>query len=215
MRTVQLLACVAVLALFSGFSCAANSAQGDRADSKVQSGNANSTADDKKVSTSAGGASVEVKSSGDKGSVEVKGSGDSGSVAVNGSGNDGSVVVKGSGEGNNSVTISAGGIAVSDSANDSEKGGDVVKISGMNQRLSYECKDRSYSVEGTSNTVTLSGQCQSLRVTGTTNQVDVESVATINVSGIRNRVTWERGVNNKRPTISNSGINNTISEKGN
>ena len=214
MRTVQLLACVAALGLFSGLSCAAHSDQGDRADSKAQSGNANSTADDKKVSTSAGGASVEVKSSGDNGSFVVKGSGDSGSVAVKGSGDNGSVVVKGSGEGNNSVTISAGGIAVSET-NDSEKGDDVVKISGLNQNLSYECKDRSFNVQGTSNTVKLSGQCQNLRVAGTTNRVDVESVGTINVSGIRNQVTWERGVNNKRPSISNSGINNNVSQKGN
>lgn len=211
MRTLQLLACVAVLALFGGFSCAAHSDQDDRADSKAQSGNANSTADGEKGSTE--GASIEVKSSGDKGSVEVKGSGDSGSVAVNGSGNEGSVVVKGSGEENKSVTISAGGIAVSDSTSDSKKGEDVVKISGMSQSLSYECKDRSFNVQGTSNTVKLSGQCQNLRVTGTTNRVDVEGVAAIDVSGIRNQVTWERGANNKPPRIANSGINNSISQK--
>ena len=90
---------------------------------------------------------------------------------------------------------------------------DVVKIAGVSQDLSYECEGRSFSVSGTSNTVKLTGQCHNLKVTGTTNRVDVEAVATIDVSGIRNQVTWERGVNNKPPSISNSGINNNVSHK--
>ena len=40
---------------------------------------------------------------------------------------------------------------------------DVVKISGVNQDVSDECKGRSFSVEGTSNTVKLTGQCQNLK----------------------------------------------------
>ena len=192
MRTGRLLACVAALGLTAGFSCAAHSDQGTRADSKAQSGNSNSTGDEKKVSVSAEGSSVEVKKSGDGSAVEVKGS-------------------------DGSVTIGENGIKVS-TTNESKgeaSGDDIVKISGVSQNLTHECKGRSFNVAGTSNTVKLTGQCQNLRVAGTSNQVDVEGVATINVSGIRNQVTWERGVNNKPPGISNSGINNNVSQKGN
>lgn len=191
MRTGRWLACVVALGLFTGLSCAAHSDEGARADSKAQSGNDKSAADEK-VSVSADGAAVEVKKSGEGASVEVKKSG----------------------EGSSSVTIGGNGIGVSTSNEGEVSAQDVVKIAGMNQNLTYECKGRSFNVAGTSNTVKLTGQCESLRVAGTTNQVDVEAVATINVSGIRNHVTWERGVNNKRPSISNSGINNSVSEKG-
>jgi len=182
MRTGRFLACVVALGLFVGFSCAAHSDEGVRADSKAQPGNANSAADEKKVLVSAGGSSVEVKKSG---------------------------------EGNKAVTIAAGGIEVSKSANDSESAEDVVKIAGMNHNLTHECKGRSFNVMGTKNTVKLTGQCQNLRVGGTSNHVEVEAVAAINISGIRNQVTYERGVDNKPPSISNSGIDNSVSEKGN
>ena len=191
MRTGRLLACVAAFGLTAGFSCAAHSDQGTRADSKAQSGNSNSTGDEKKVSVSAEGSSVEVKKSGDGSAVEVKGS-------------------------DGSVTIGENGIKVS-TTDESQKGSadDVVKISGVNQNQTLECKSRSFYIAGTSNTVKLTGQCQNLKVSGTSNHVDVEGVAAINVSGIRNQVTWERGVNNKPPSISNSGINNSVSQKGN
>ena len=200
MRTRRFLFCVAALGLFTCFSCAAHSREATQTESAGHSGNANANAADgeKKVSVAAGGDSVEVKSSdgntvsAGNGSVEVK--------SANGK----------------SVSVSAGGIAVSNSDEDSEEvsADDVVKIAGVNQDLSHDCKGRSFSISGTSNTVKLAGQCQNLKVSGTSNQVDVETVAAINVSGIRNQVTWERGVKNKPPSISNSGINNTVYQKG-
>ena len=185
MRTERILAFVLALGLLAGVSCAAHSEEGARAQSKEQSANVNVAGDEKKVTVSAGDAKVEVKKSGDE---------------------------------NASVTIGGNSIEVSKSTDDSEEGKesseDVVKISGMNHNHSYECKGRSFSVEGTSNTVTLTGQCQDLRVAGTSNHVDVEGVASINVSGIQNQVTYERGVKDKPPSISKSGINNSISKKG-
>lgn len=186
MRTGRLSACVTTLALIAGFSCTAHSGEGARTDSKAQSANVSVADNEKKVSVSTGGASVEIKKSG---------------------------------EGSKSVSISANGIEVSSSNKGSEKAGDpaedVVKIQGANHNQSYECKGRSFEVAGTSNTVNLTGDCQSLRVAGTANRVSVESVATINVGGIRNQVTWERGVNDKPPSISTSGIDNSVSKKSN
>ena len=90
---------------------------------------------------------------------------------------------------------------------------DDVKIEGMNQEMTLECTRGTILVQGTSNTVKLIGECQTLRVAGKSNQVSVEAVAVIKVAGIENQVTWERGVNNKPPSIQNSGINNTVSKK--
>lgn len=200
MRTKRLLFCVAALGLFTGLSCAAHSSEVAQTEPQAQSPNANANAagDEKKVSVSAGGDSVKVKSS------------DGNSVSAG----DGSVEVKSAN--GKSVSISAGGIEVSRSDKDSVEvsADDVVRISGVNQDQSHDCKGRSFNIAGTSNTVKLTGQCQNLKVSGTSNSVDVEGVAAINVSGVQNHVTWERGVNNKPPSISNSGIHNSVSQKG-
>jgi hypothetical protein len=204
MRTGLLLACVAALGLFAGFSCTAHSDQADRTDSNAQSRNANSSGDEKKVTVSTGNGAVEVKSD------------DGNEKKVSVSTGDASVDVKT--EDGKSVSISADGIKVSKSSDDSEKGEassqEIVKIEGMNNHETYDCKGRSFNVAGKSNTVKLTGECQNLRVAGTSNEVDVEAVASIHVSGIENQVTWERGVNNKPPSISKSGINNSVSKKG-
>ena len=155
--------------------------------------------------------------SGEAGGVDAKAQsgnnrsvGDQKKVSVPGGG--ASVEAGKSGEGSRSVTVAGDAID-----KHSEKGEgsaeEFVTIEGTNQHLTDECNGRSFRVQGTSNTVNLTGQCQTIKVTGKSNRVDVEAVAAINVSGIENQVTWEQGVNNRPPSIASKGINNSVSKK--
>ena len=88
-----------------------------------------------------------------------------------------------------------------------------VPITNDHQKLTYDCKGRSFLISGDSNEITLNGECEGVMVSGDGNKIDVEAVAMISATGEHNRITWQRGKNGKNPKIVNPGTQNVVSQK--
>lgn len=86
--------------------------------------------------------------------------------------------------------------------------GGQLSIAGVEGDKRVACNDSVISVSGVSNTVTITGHCVSVTVSGMDNQVIVENADVISASGFENRVTFRSG----EPQINNSGDN--IVERG-
>lgn len=72
------------------------------------------------------------------------------------------------------------------------------------------CQGDEVIVSGNENELTIKGECSRLYVPGNKNIIDVEAVAEIDTPGNKNTVTWEKGIDDKKPSISNLGSNNKI-----
>ncbi len=82
--------------------------------------------------------------------------------------------------------------------------GGTVSVSGANNAETVVCDGGgSVSVSGFSNTVTITGHCAELTVSGFQNKVVVDSSDTIGASGFNNNVTYRSGT----PQIDKSGDN--------
>jgi len=73
-----------------------------------------------------------------------------------------------------------------------------------------KCEGDEVIVNGNENELTIKGECSRLYVPGNKNIIEVEAVAEIDTPGNKNTVTWEKGIDGKKPSISNLGTKNTI-----
>jgi lipopolysaccharide export system protein LptA len=73
-----------------------------------------------------------------------------------------------------------------------------------------KCQGDEVIVSGNENELTIKGECSRLYVPGNKNIIDVEAVAVIDTPGTKNTVTWEKGIDDKKPSISNLGTENKI-----
>ncbi|WP_082959906.1 MULTISPECIES: DUF3060 domain-containing protein [unclassified Mycobacterium] len=82
--------------------------------------------------------------------------------------------------------------------------------------VTYDCGAQSpIRIVGQDSTITLTGSCGEVDVTGIANTVNLPKVAVINVSGTGNHVTWEQGPGGGAlPRISNPGGANDIRGPG-
>jgi Protein of unknown function (DUF3060) len=97
-----------------------------------------------------------------------------------------------------------------------------------NKTATQDCsKDPEANVAGNNNTITLTGACKRIMVTGNNNTLNVASVAqlyvpgnhdvitveavdAINVPGNHNTVTWTKGISANKPKVSSPGTRNKI-----
>lgn len=84
--------------------------------------------------------------------------------------------------------------------------GSQVTISGMGENRTFACNDNVVNVTGVSNTVVITGHCASLAVSGVQNDITVDAVDGIEVSGLGNKVTYHSG----SPKVSNTGSANVV-----
>lgn len=88
-----------------------------------------------------------------------------------------------------------------------------LEISGMGGNETHRCTPKTeVEINGSDNQVTLTGDCKSINVSGANNKVKAEGVATIDVSGSGNEVTWKRAVGGKKPKVSRTGVNNKVTQ---
>ncbi len=83
-----------------------------------------------------------------------------------------------------------------------------IAISGVNETKTIVCLDNVVTISGVSNTITIGGHCASLTVSGMNNAVTVDSVDTIDASGLNNQVTYHSG----SPQINKSGLQNVVQQ---
>jgi hypothetical protein len=76
----------------------------------------------------------------------------------------------------------------------------------------YHCGgDDWIEINGKHNALTVTGECAEVEIVGSGNEVSIESVGSIRVSGNNNDVRYERGrEGKKKPAIKNRGAANTI-----
>lgn len=89
--------------------------------------------------------------------------------------------------------------------------GQPLIIAGSSQHHDVECVEGgpdAVIVSGVSNTVTITGHCTSLTVSGVENEIEVDNADSIGVSGFSNKVTYHTGT----PQIRNSGSSNTVEQ---
>ncbi|WP_375768778.1 DUF3060 domain-containing protein [Archangium gephyra] len=132
-------------------------------------------------------------------------------------GKDGSVQVR---TGNTSVNTQAegteelGGADVeAEDESTGEAAGTELEISGSGSQESHRCSPKTeVNISGSDNDITLTGECKRVSVNGSTNKVKVEAVATIDVTGSDNQVTWKRAVGAKKPKVNRTGSNNKVTQ---
>jgi hypothetical protein len=83
-----------------------------------------------------------------------------------------------------------------------------VQSSGVTRTI--ECKGRSVQIDGSSNDITLLGDCPSVVVNGTGQDVKVERAGSIRVAGVGNTVVWGEALEGNRPRVRSAGINNSV-----
>jgi hypothetical protein len=77
----------------------------------------------------------------------------------------------------------------------------------------YQCKaGEGVAITGTGSVYTLSGPCDTVRVTGTGNDVSIDTVRRIEASGTGNSISWTKALVGKAPVTAVQGIGNDISQ---
>ncbi|MCV7029636.1 DUF3060 domain-containing protein [Mycobacterium sherrisii] len=85
------------------------------------------------------------------------------------------------------------------------------KIDASVATVTYDCGNQSpIRIVGQDATVTLNGSCGEVDVTGIANTVNLQTVASIRVTGTGNHITWMNGPDGKIPRISNTGGSNSV-----
>jgi hypothetical protein len=86
-------------------------------------------------------------------------------------------------------------------------------VEGLSQRLTVACGNAGAHVQGTGNTVTLTGTCTDVLVEGSNNTVHVATLGSLKVGGMGNKVYWSNGIDGATPKITKEGMGNTVERK--
>ncbi|MCY1032479.1 DUF3060 domain-containing protein [Corallococcus sp. BB11-1] len=90
----------------------------------------------------------------------------------------------------------------------------TIDVTGSGETATHECKpDSTVEITGASNNITLTGECKSVTVNGSSNVVKVEATRLISVTGMSNTVTWKRGHGKSKPKISRTGMDNKVTQE--
>jgi len=104
-----------------------------------------------------------------------------------------------------------------------------VSIEDNDKTVAVDCaKDKNVSISGNKATVTLTGVCDTVSVSGNEitlagsatrvsvsgndNNVALDGVDALAASGNKNKVTWKKGVKKAKPKISNTGNGNKVAK---
>lgn len=83
-------------------------------------------------------------------------------------------------------------------------------VSGNGETKTIDCGGAKVTVSGNDNQVTVTGSCRELTVMGNNNRVTIASVALISVMGNQNKVLWQRAEGQKKPSVNNLGVKNSV-----
>ena len=65
-------------------------------------------------------------------------------------------------------------------------------------------------INGSNNVITIKGGCRQISINGGGNQIISDAALEFTINGAKNKVTYSRFVNGKRPVIKDSAAENTI-----
>lgn len=90
--------------------------------------------------------------------------------------------------------------------------GELIRVLTSHGTDAIDCNGRELTVVGSDNRLTLRGTCPLVRVTGSENTVDADTVGRFLVTGSSNRLTWTRAASGHEPDVTNTGRGNVISQ---
>src|SRR5258707_1338503 len=79
-------------------------------------------------------------------------------------------------------------------------GADIV-INGHDLRKTVDCTGNNLIVEANDSVITARGECNELRVDGSTNTITVNVVASIVLNSADNTVRWKKAANGNKPKV--------------
>ncbi|MEW5740881.1 MAG: DUF3060 domain-containing protein [Myxococcota bacterium] len=86
----------------------------------------------------------------------------------------------------------------------------VWTVTGQGRSGTHVCgANEEVRISGQGHTLTLTGPCKSVLVSGQSNNIATDTAETILVSGMSNQVSWKSGPGGKKPKISVSGMGNS------
>lgn len=86
------------------------------------------------------------------------------------------------------------------------------EFSGVGAKRDYRCKDsETVTVSGVNQRISLSGVCGNLLISGTSNDVRVAQVETIDVEGTSNKIYYGSNAKGAKPSLKTAGTGNTVS----
>jgi Protein of unknown function (DUF3060) len=90
--------------------------------------------------------------------------------------------------------------------------GNMLNIILSHQRTTQDCGDgKVVNINGYQNDIRLTGSCSKVTLNGWGNTIRIEEVASIEVTGHTNTLTWERGRNVRKPSVQiDSGMDNSV-----
>lgn len=87
-------------------------------------------------------------------------------------------------------------------------------VDGQGRTESHTCAaNEDVEVTGQGHVLTLNGPCRSIVVSGQGSVVTTDVAGSINVSGMGNKVRWKAALTGKKPKVSSSGMDNSISQQ--
>jgi hypothetical protein len=86
----------------------------------------------------------------------------------------------------------------------------AIEIAGNGLTQTVACAEQNVVLCGFSNTITLTGACPRLDVTGRDNTVLVEAVGRIEITGTSNSVGWGRSLAGTEPRLALTGLGNQV-----
>ena len=87
----------------------------------------------------------------------------------------------------------------------------VVVITGGSTKYTLKGACKSISVTGGHNTLAIES-ATTLDITGASNTISIDAVDAININGAGNKITWKKGKSVPKPSISQLGQNNSITQ---
>lgn len=94
------------------------------------------------------------------------------------------------------------------------KSGKNISINGTSQTKTITVNGGNVYVSGTENNITIKGNATSITVSGSDNKVYIDSVSQVTVSGVDNKVYYKTSpTKSGKPSISTTGVDNSVSKK--
>jgi len=86
----------------------------------------------------------------------------------------------------------------------------AIDIVGNGRADTLDCGGQNVRLGGSSNSITLTGTCPRLDVTGSNNTINVEALEAVDVTGASNTIVWQRSLVGDRPRMGSTGFGNTL-----
>ena len=91
---------------------------------------------------------------------------------------------------------------------------DAILIGDSNSDQGIQAEGKDILISGDKNTIHFTGICQKLVITGKYNDIDVDTVSAIVITGNYNFVSWKLGTNAKaKPVITDKGGYNNVGKR--